>query len=241
MPVVYACVCPAAPPASAPLTDEALARVAEELAAQRPDVLVVIARGAGMLPRAIGLLAEGTDDLAKHIMDEARGKLVPVERVRRWEPPPVLTRLHKASGRPSALAVLVSSLSLQLHFELGRAAGRALAADERRAVLVCAGRLSGAEDERQARLFDRQYREAIEAWHVKWAVHLDGAFRRRAKEDLAAQTAVLMGALSGLRIQPRVLSYEAPSGEGCLVAGVDVIGRRLGAPADTERRSRAIQ
>ena len=229
MPVVYACVCPPTPPPDAPLTGAALERAAAELAGQRPDIIVVIARGAGMLPRAIGLVTDGVDDIARRIAEEARRDLVPVELLRRWEPPAVLSQLKETLGAIALLPIAVSSLSPQLHFEFGRAAGRVLAADQRRSALVCAGRLSSAEDVRQARLFDKQYRQAIEDWNVKWAVHVDAAFRQRAKEDVVAQTAVLMGVLSGLRIQPRVLSYETPAGTGYLVAAIDVLGPRRGA------------
>jgi aromatic ring-opening dioxygenase LigB subunit len=76
------------------------------------------------------------------------------------------------------------------------------------------------------KVFDDQYRRAIEAWDVKWVTHLDSSFRRRAAEDAAPQTAVLMGALSGYRVQPRILSYEGPFGVGYLVAAIDVLGVR---------------
>jgi hypothetical protein len=226
MPVVYACVCPPAPPPDAPLTNEAIARVAAELAAQRPEVVVAISHGRGMLPQKVSLASEGASELCEAMVAEARRELVPVELARRCERPAVLSTLEETLGGAALLCVAVSTLSLQMHFEFGRAAGRAPTEDARRAVLVCAGSLSSGRDARQARLFDKQYRQAIEEWNVKWAVHLEPGFRRRAEEDAAAQTAVLMGMLSGHRIQARVLSYESPAGAGCLVAGIDVLGRR---------------
>ncbi len=75
---------------------------------------------------------------------------------------------------------------------------------------------------------------------MKWLVRLDSAYRRDAAENSVPQTAVLMGALSGYRIQPRLLSYESPFGVGRLVAAIDVLGPRRKAVAGIERaRSQA--
>jgi aromatic ring-opening dioxygenase LigB subunit len=91
--------------------------------------------------------------------------------------------------------------------------------------LVCEVELARGADPATG-VFDKQYRRAIEDWDVKWLVGLDRELRRRAGEDAVAQTAVLMGALSPYRIQPRVLAYERSSAGGQLVAAIDVLGLR---------------
>jgi hypothetical protein len=78
-------------------------------------------------------------------------------------------------------------------------------------------------------VFERHYQRAIEEWDVRWLAGLDAESRRLAGEDAVAQTAVLMGALSGARISARLLAHEA----GALVAAIEVLGPRRG------RRGRA--
>jgi hypothetical protein len=221
MPIVYACLCPPVLEQDAARTEEALERIAEELALSDAACAVVIVGPAGTAGRAIGVGAGATGDRATA---EARGAAVPVEVLRRWEAPPVLASL--GLDTKELLPVRTGALAPGLHFELGRALGRALAADERRWALVCIVTLAGPSDTHRPALFDRQFRQAIEGWSVKWLVGVERPLRLMAGEDAVAQTAVLMGALSESKIQPRVLSYEAPAGVGSMVAAIDVLGPR---------------
>ncbi|MEX1255561.1 MAG: hypothetical protein WEE64_14580, partial [Dehalococcoidia bacterium] len=228
MPVVYACICPPALPDDGALTREALDRVAAELRMYEPDAAVLIARQGAVLPRAIQVAtgdAERWAAIVARLKDEVGREAIPfnlaISRSSVLGAPFV-----DALGDADALSIGVSSLSPREHLDFGRALGRALAGDEWRTALVCTATLAGTADARLARLFDRQYRRAIDEWDVKWLTNVDATFRRSAAEDAVAQTAVLMGALSAYRIQPRVLSYERPDGAGCLVAAIDVLGSR---------------
>lgn len=254
MPLVYACVCPrsAALPRDdgrrSSRTEDALRRAAEELASYRPETLLLIgSRGAGQREK-IGLVSAKElfarrgaaawpvdAELVARIAEVAAEEAVPVTALRRWggdldEDCALLPLLGDVIEDCRLLLVAASRLAPRYHFEFGRAVGRAIDAYDRRVAIVCCAELShrsaGAPTDRAGPAFDEHYRRAFEAWDVKWLVHADADLRRRAGEDAVAQTAVLMGALSGSRIQPRVLSYEAPFGAGWLVAAVDVLGPR---------------
>jgi aromatic ring-opening dioxygenase LigB subunit len=251
MPLVYACICPRLPALvrddepQAARTIAALRRVAEELAAYRPETALLVS-STGAAPRsAIGVFVgrdlagfSADQELAARIQSEAAKDGVPVETFRRWDGgleagcATPLSFFHEALTDARLLPIVVSRLEPRFHFEFGRAIGRTVTSDKRRVALICAADLSHALEpgapgyDRTGRVFDEHYRRAIENWDVKWLVHLDSDVRRRAAEDAVAQTAVLMGALSPYRIQQRVLSYEAPAGAGLLVAAIDVLGPR---------------
>jgi len=127
----------------------------------------------------------------------------------------------------------ISFLSPQAHFFLGKAVARALSRLGRRAAIICSADLShallpGAPNgyDPAGREFDERYREAVENWDVEWVLSVDEGFRHHAAEDAVPQTSLLMGALSGLQVRPRVISYEGPFGVGYLVAAIEVLGTR---------------
>lgn len=230
MPLVYACICPheAAPEGSR--TAGALQRVAEELAAFEAETGLLVTSREGQR-EAIGVLTapragehETDKALAHGVLAQAATAGVRTTELRRWDAP--LPYPTETLAGAQVVVVTTSWLEPRAHFELGRAAGRAIAEHERRVAIFCAAELSRGNDP-TAGVFDRQYRRAIEDWDVKWLVGLDREFRHRAGEDAVAQTALLMGALSGSRLQSRVLSYEAAEGGGRLVAAIEVLGRRM--------------
>jgi AmmeMemoRadiSam system protein A len=141
----------------------------------------------------------------------------------------------------------ISFLSPQAHYILGKAVGNALSRLGRRAAIICSADLShallpGAPNgyDPAGRKFDERYREAIESWDVEWILGIDEGFRHHAAEDAVPQTSLLMGALSGLEVRPRVISYEGPFGVGYLVAAIDVLGaRQAEEPEDAARRASA--
>lgn len=189
---------------------------------------------------APGRFEYATDqELAARIQEEATQDDVRLKPVPRWDGAGdwgyagPLYHLRAALETSRLLVITASPLAPRFHFDAGRAIGRALASHDRRVALICSAQLSHARGAGAAsrydpagRVFDERYRRAIEAWDVKWLVGLEAQFRRHAAEGAVAQTALLMGALSGSRIQPRVLSYEAPLGAGELVAAIDVVGKR---------------
>ena len=222
MPVVYACICPDG--AIATRTAEAIAQIAAELAEQRPDIAIGVRAGSGA---GIEIAAEAGEPLLKAVA----GSDVPVA-LGRAASAPLPDPLAVAAGDAELITVSTSRLALKEHFALGRALGAAIAEDERRIAIVCIGTLSHALDhlsrtfDPAGRRFDEQYRRAFDEWNVKWLVHLESRFRASAREEAAAQTAVLMGVLSECRIQPRALSYEQTSGVGHFAGVVDVLGAR---------------
>ena len=223
MPIVYACIRPLSPGESE-RTAVAWRAVSRELGSYEPELVVAIA--APPEPHsAIGV--SGDAELAARTVAEAKKDAIPVEAPLRID-----DRLAGLLGdgieTAAWLWIATAKLGQRFHFEFGRALGRVIVADKRRIAAVCLAALSRTREERAGRAFDERYQRAIAEWDVKWLVQLESETRRRAAEDAVAQTAVLMGALSGYRIQPRVVSYEAPAGGGLLVAAIDVLGPRRG-------------
>ncbi len=139
------------------------------------------------------------------------------------------------------VTMTISFLSPQAHYALGKAVGRALTRLGRPTAIICSADLShalipGAPSgyDPAGPQFDERYRLAIEEWDVDWMVRVDTGFRHKAAEDAVPQTSLLMGALSHLQVQPRVLSYEGPFGVGYLVAAIDVLGPRPTVAAGSE-------
>ncbi len=76
---------------------------------------------------------------------------------------------------------------------------------------------------------------------MKAVLQMEDGFRHRAAEDAVSSISFLMGALDGLPVRPRVLSYEGPFGVGYLVAAIDVgpaaQAKARKAAADTRRKA----
>ncbi len=251
----------AQPLAEALRFSEALTRIAGELSSHRPEtVLLISSPGPGLqAARGIGLLtaSETTGDfaqldapetqfafetdleLAELIQQEAAEANPRLESLLRWDGGrnAALYCLREAMAETRLLPMATCRLEPPFHFKLGQAVGRALTRYERRVAVVCSADLAHAlkAHQRSGRLFDEQYQRAIATWDVKWLVGLESDYRRDAAEDGVPQTAILMGALSSYRVQPRLLSYESPSGVGRIVAAIDVLGPRRGAVAGMER------
>jgi hypothetical protein len=214
MPIVYACICPTAPPTEDSRTSDALRRVADELSGYEPELALFIAPARSGATK-VGVFASD-NTISDAVATEAKADALPVEHLLRWT----------AGAPPLALAADVATLSIatcgldpRQHFEFGRAAARAIEPLERRIAIVCAIELSKANAQ-----FNDHCRRALASWDVKSLVNMDASFRRAAREHAVAQVSLLMGALGGYRLQPRELSYEA----GQIVAAIDVLGTRRG-------------
>ncbi len=213
MPIVYACICPITPPPEDGRTSDALRRVGEELAEYEPELVLFIAPAASGATK-IGIFSSDSG-LSDVVVAEARKGALPVEQLIRWtggEPPIPLETA-------SLVHIATCALEPRVHFGFGRTVARAIEPLDRRVAIVCAAELSKANAQ-----FNEHYRRAIASWDVKSLVNMDASFRRAAGERAVAQTALLMGALGGYRIQQRELSYEA----GQIVAAIDVLGSRRG-------------
>jgi hypothetical protein len=210
MPVVYACICPIAAPPEGSRTAEALQRVIDELSAHEPEVIIFVAPGPAGASK-IGIYSTESQ-LSAALAAEAKKGALPVERLIRWSGSGLVLPID------AQLRIATCAVDPRYHFDLGRTVARALEALGQRTALVCAVGLATTPGTR----FDEHYRRAIAAWDVKALVQMDPSFRRRAGERAVAQTAVLMGALGGCRVQPRELAHE----DGHIVTVVDVLGAR---------------
>jgi AmmeMemoRadiSam system protein A len=151
--------------------------------------------------------------------------------------------LRSGFGGARLVAVTPCFQGPQYHYKMGEVIGRALDQLERRAAFVCSADLShclmpGAPGgyNPAGHEFDAAYQDAVATWDVDWVLGAEREFRIRAAEDAISQTAMLMGALSGRRLRPRILSYEGPFGVGYMVAAIDIAGT---APDADDTRSAA--
>jgi len=122
-----------------------------------------------------------------------------------------------------------SMLSLEDHFEFGRALRRASERAGRRVSVVASGDLSHrlipsapAGYDPQGETFDRALSEAIAGYDVRAVMDMDRALIERAGECGLRSIVILLGALDGLEVTSEVLSYEGPFGVGYMVASLDV-------------------
>ena len=252
-------------------TIDALEQLAGDLAAHRPDTVLLMATHGPLNPGAFVLLtapaAQGgfarwgapqvslrfdTDpELIAAIRDEAEQAELPLDAAARWDDgldwsvtvPLYYLRCGMADAPLTPMNV--SFLSARRHFQLGQVVRRAIDRVGRRAVVVASADLSHRLSDDGPYGFDPagpeldlRIREAVASWDVEALLTMDEEFRERAGDDAVASLSFLMGALDGLRVQPRVLSYEGPFGVGYMVAAVDILeddGGESYAEADVAR------
>ncbi len=250
-------------------TIDALEQLAGDVAAHRPDTVLLMATHGPLNPGAFVLLtapvAQGdfarwgapqvslhfdTDpELIAAIRDEAERAELPLDAAARWDGgldwsvtvPMYYLRCGMADAPLTPMNV--SFLSARKHFQLGQAVRRAIDRVGRRAVVVASADLSHRLSEDGPYGFDPagpeldlRIREAVASWDVEALLTMDEEFRERAGDDAVASLSFLMGALDGLRVQPRVLSYEGPFGVGYMVAAIDILEDEGGvAYAEAER------
>ena len=175
-------------------------------------------------------------DLIEAVREEAGRSELPLDAAAAWDDgldwsvTVPLYYLHCGMSAAPLTPMNVSFLSARKHFELGQAVRRALDRVGRRAVIVASADLSHRLSEDGPYGFDpagpeldRRVQEAVASWDAEALLTMDEAFRERAGDDAVASISFLMGALDGLKVQPRVLSYEGPFGVGYMVAAIDVL------------------
>ena len=252
-------------------TIDALEQLAGDVAAHRPDTVLLMATHGPLNPGAFVLLtapaAQGgfarwgapqvslrfdTDpELIAAIRDEAEQAELPLDAAARWDDgldwsvtvPLYYLRCGMADAPLTPMNV--SFLSARRHFQLDQAVRRAIDRVGRRAVVVASADLSHRLSDDGPYGFDPagpeldlRIREAVASWDAEALLTMDEEFRERAGDDAVASLSFLMGALDGLRVRPRVLSYEGPFGVGYMVAAVDILDdeeRRTHVEADVAR------
>ncbi|MBI2957219.1 MAG: AmmeMemoRadiSam system protein A [Chloroflexi bacterium] len=182
-----------------------------------------------------GAVFENDRPLAAAILDECALTHVPARPIgndRYVLDHGAMVPLHFLAPRAGGLPLVpltFSFLALDAHFAFGKAIARASEILDRRLALIASGDLSHrliagapAGYDPMGKEFDRQLIEALRTMDTKAVLNLDPDLVERAGECGLRSVAVLLGALDGLAVKPRILSYEGPFGVGYLVAAFDI-------------------
>ena len=199
----------------------------------------------------VRLRFQGDPEAAVAIREEAERAGLPLDASDRWDGgldwscTVPLYYLRRGMEGARLVPMNIAFLSPQQHFEFGRAVRRAVDSLGRLVAIIASADLShrlsrdgpygfdpaGPE-------FDRRIQEAVARWDVDAVLHMDTAFREAAGEDAVPSLSFLMGVLDGLRVRPRILSYEGPFGIGYMVAAIDILGEKEG---ETHARAQRAQ
>jgi aromatic ring-opening dioxygenase LigB subunit len=136
--------------------------------------------------------------------------------------------LYPALHEANLVPLTFSWLPLSMHYEFGRALSRAVKRSGKRVVLVASGDLSHrlipeapAGYDPMGKVFDEMLVKAVSEMDVDGILHIDRKLVERAGECGLRSVVILMGALDGLKVKPKVHSYEGPFGVGYMVASFD--------------------
>lgn len=120
-------------------------------------------------------------------------------------------------------------LPLSTHFSFGEAIRKAAERVGKRVAIIASGDLSHrlipqapAGYDPQGKVFDKKIEKALSRLDSAEIMDLDPELIERAGECGLRSIVILLGALEGLKVKPRVLSYEGPFGVGYLVASFTV-------------------
>lgn len=184
----------------------------------------------------VRLRFEGDPELAAAIQEEARRDGLPLDTADHWDGgldwscTVPLYYLRPGLGGARLVPMNVSFLSPRDHFRFGQAVRRAVDRLGRPTVVIASADLSHRLSEDGPYGFhpagpelDRRIQEAVTRWDVGAILGIDPAFREAAGDDAVPSLSFLMGILDGLRVRPRILSYEGPFGVGYMVAAIDIL------------------
>lgn len=120
-------------------------------------------------------------------------------------------------------------LPLETHFEFGRAIRRAAERTGKRIAFIASGDLSHrllpsapAGYDPVGKVFDKKIVDALGSMDVDTILNLDMEFVERAGECGLRSICILLGVVDGLKVKPKVHSYEGPFGVGYLVASLEI-------------------
>lgn len=132
-----------------------------------------------------------------------------------------------------------SWLSREHHFRFGKALRRAAESSGKRVALIASGDLSHrllpespAGYDPVGKVFDKELVTALRSMDQETVLGMDEEMTERAGECGLRSIVILLGALEGLSVKPRILSYEGPFGVGYLVAAFE-ISKGMGAQTKT--------
>ncbi len=172
-------------------------------------------------------------DVVQAIQEEAVRAKIPLQPVRHWELDWSCTvpLYHLRPGLEGARLVVmnISLLPPREHFRLGQVVRQALERVGQRAAIIASADLSHRLSPQGPYGFDpagpeldRRLQEAMARWDVETVLSTSEDLRERAGDDAVPSLSFLMGALDGLSVRPRLLSYEGPWGVGYMVVAVDI-------------------
>ncbi len=236
-------------------TIEALEKLASRLAEHKPETLFVIsphgtsyfdAMGVAQARRMRGSLAQWGAFSVDHvfendmkavdlIFDEAQKSGIPIRFIGKegydldhgvMVP---MYYLMKKVKEVYLVPITFCWLSLDVHFEFGKALRRAAERLGRRVAVVASGDLSHrltpsapAGYDPMGRVFDQKLVEALRDYKVEEILRMDPDLIERAGECGLRSFVILLGALEGFKVRPEILSYEGPFGVGYLVASFEI-------------------
>ena len=138
--------------------------------------------------------------------------------------------LGKALRGTSLIPMSFCWLSLKEHFAFGKAIRRAAEKSKKRVALIASGDLSHrlipsapAGYDPMGKIFDEKLVNALSFLDAKTILNLNKEIIERAGECGLRPVVILLGALDGLKVEPRILSYEGPFGVGYAVASFEVV------------------
>jgi MEMO1 family protein len=134
---------------------------------------------------------------------------------------------HALKG--SALVpITFSYLPLKTHFAYGQAIGRAAAKVSKNIAFIASGDLShylkGSHYGYHAEgaVFEEQLEKALLEMDSKAILDMDPQIIERAGECGLRSIVIMLGALEGLKVKPKVYSHEGPFGVGYMIASFQV-------------------
>ena len=133
--------------------------------------------------------------------------------------------LQEAGTAQQCLAIAFAFLPYRELFRFGEAVQEAVNSTGRRAAVIASGDLShrlipGAPSgyNPRGREFDELLVEHLRHYRVAEILNMDAKLVAAAGECGLRSFAVMLGCLSGIPVEPKILSYEGPFGVGYLVA-----------------------
>ncbi len=124
--------------------------------------------------------------------------------------------------------ITFSYLPLRTHFAFGQAIKIAAEESGKNVAFVASGDMShhlfGSHYgyHAEGKIFDEHISKALSSENVEAILDMDDKLIEQAGECGLRSIAILLGALDGLDVKPRILSYEGPFGVGYLVASFQI-------------------
>ena len=154
--------------------------------------------------------------------------------------------LQAAGTARRCVAITFTLLPYGDLFRFGQALQRAVSAVGRKVAVVASADLSHrltrdapAGYHPRGREFDAQVVEYLQGYHVEKLLAMDQELVSAAGECGLRSLIILLGSLSGLSVQPRILSYEGPFGVGYPVALLKLLTEKDRRAKMAEKESRA--